>query len=68
MGRGVGKWKGDGFPILVPLHHDYCDFKEVAIAFPVGNALRLVAVAELADVGVRRGPPTSGPLHGGVKT
>jgi hypothetical protein len=47
---------------------NYCDFKEVAIAFSVRNALRLVATAELADVGARREPPTSGPLHGGVKT
>ena len=30
--------------------------------------MRLVAVAELADVGARREPPTSRTLHGGVKT
>jgi hypothetical protein len=47
---------------------NYGGFKEVAIDFPVRNVLRLVAVAELADVGATRDPPTSGLLHCGVKT
>jgi hypothetical protein len=43
----------------------YDGFKEVAVDFLVRNALRLIAVAELADVGAGRDPPTSGLLHGG---
>ena len=26
VGRWVGKWKGEGFPILVPLHHELLRF------------------------------------------
>jgi hypothetical protein len=71
--RGRVKW-GDGlengkvrvsqFQSRYTTNHS--GFKEVAVAFPVRNALRLVAVAELADVGARREPPPPGLLHCGV--
>jgi hypothetical protein len=69
--KGRVKW-GDGLEngkvrvsqFLSRYTTNYGGFKEVAIDFPVRNALRLVAVAEFADVGARREPPTSGPLHG----